>query len=72
MRIVPVLERVIIEQSPLLDGKATLVLGPASLVLGPEPLIGRQQVVLSRQDHPEHTLRVGTDGLRPFAVEPPH
>ena len=50
---------------------ATLVLGPASLVLGPEPLIGRQQVVLSRQDHPEHTLRVGTDGLRPFTVEPP-
>ncbi len=50
---------------------ATLVRGPSHLALGPEPLIGRQQVVLSRQDHPEHTLRVGTDGLRPFAVEPP-
>jgi general secretion pathway protein H len=50
---------------------ATLVLGPSTLVLGPEPLIGRQQVVLSQQDHPERMLRVGTDGLRPFAVEAP-
>ncbi|MBP6598948.1 MAG: prepilin-type N-terminal cleavage/methylation domain-containing protein [Giesbergeria sp.] len=41
----------------------------ASLVLGPEPLIGRQQVTLTLSIHPEQTLRVTTDGLRPFAVE---
>lgn len=48
---------------------ATSVRGPGSLVLGPEPLIGPQQVILSQSTHPEHALRVATDGLRPFAVE---
>ena len=47
----------------------TGVRGEASLVLGPEPLIGPQQVILSQSTHPEHALRVATDGLRPFAVE---
>ncbi len=48
----------------------TTVRGPATLQLGPEPLIGPQQVLLTHQAHPERTLRVATDGLRPFAVEP--
>ena len=48
---------------------ATSVRGPGSLVLGPEPLIGPQQVILTQSTHPEHALRVATDGLRPFAVE---
>ena len=43
--------------------------GGGSLVLGPEPLIGPQQVILTQSNHPEHALRVATDGLRPFAVE---
>ena len=44
------------------------VRGPGHLVLGPEPLIGPQQVILTQSGHPEHALRVATDGLRPFAV----
>lgn len=47
---------------------STRVRGPGSLVLGPEPLIGPQQVILVQPQHPEHALRVATDGLRPFAV----
>ena len=48
----------------------TTVRGPAILQLGPEPLIGPQQVVLVNQSHPERALRVVTDGVRPFTVEP--
>ena len=48
---------------------STGVRGPGTLVLGPEPLIGPQQVTLSQSTHPEHALRVVTDGLRPFSVE---
>ena len=48
---------------------STGVRGPGHLVLGPEPLIGPQQVILTQSTHPEHALRVATDGLRPFAVE---
>ena len=46
----------------------TRVLGNSVLVLGPEPLIGPQQVTLVQTSHPEHALRVATDGLRPFSV----
>ena len=48
----------------------TTVLAPTVLVLGPEPLIGPQQVLITHQAHPERTLRVATDGVRPFTVEP--
>ena len=48
---------------------STGVRGPGTLVLGPEPLIGPQQVTLVQSTHPEHALRVVTDGLRPFSVE---
>lgn len=49
----------------------TVVRGPspALLQLGPEPLIPPQQVLLTHQAHPEQTLRVFTDGVRPFTVE---
>ena len=47
---------------------STGVRGPGHLVLGSEPLIGPQQVILTQSGHPEHALRVATDGLRPFAV----
>ncbi|MES2939262.1 MAG: prepilin-type N-terminal cleavage/methylation domain-containing protein [Pseudomonadota bacterium] len=40
----------------------------APLVLGPEAVIGPQSVVLVSQAAPGRSLRVATDGLRPFAV----
>jgi len=46
----------------------TQVQGAVALQLGPEPIIGRQAVVLQSATHPERTLRIATDGLRPFAV----
>ena len=46
----------------------TSVAGTATLVLGPEPLIGRQSVLLVSQGQ---SLRVATDGLRPFVVTSP-
>lgn len=42
--------------------------GPAVLDLGPEPLIGPQSVTLVSQRHSGAGWRIGTDGLRPFAV----
>jgi general secretion pathway protein H len=42
--------------------------GPASLQLGPEPIIGKQSVTLSA-GATGRSLRVATDGLRPFAVQ---
>lgn len=49
---------------------STRVVGTSVLVLGPEPIIGQQAVVLVDADHPEHTLRIATDGLRPFRIAP--
>ena len=46
----------------------TQVIGPGVLVLGPDPVIPPQAVVLASAEHPEHALRIATDGLRPFAV----
>lgn len=46
----------------------TEVLGTGLLQLGPEPIIGRQQVVLGSTALPGRSLRIATDGLRPFAV----
>lgn len=42
--------------------------GAAAIVLGPEPIIGPQSVVLRSAVQPERSLRVTTDGLRPFRV----
>jgi general secretion pathway protein H len=46
----------------------TEVRGAAALQLGPEPIIGRQAVVLESSAAPGRSLRIATDGLRPFAV----
>jgi general secretion pathway protein H len=46
----------------------TQVVGPNTLVLGPEPIIAPQAVVLSNQSFPGRSLRVASDGLRPFEV----
>ena len=48
----------------------TRVRSGSPLQLGPEPIIGPQAVVLTSAEHPERSLRVATDGLRPFAVAP--
>ena len=47
----------------------TVVRGPAVLQLGPEPLIGPQQVLITHQSSPDRTLRIATDGVRPFSVD---
>ncbi|MBC7216440.1 MAG: prepilin-type N-terminal cleavage/methylation domain-containing protein [Burkholderiaceae bacterium] len=52
-----------------LDARTT-ALGADILLLGPEPLIAPQQVVLTRADLTGPALRVTTDGLHPFHVEP--
>ena len=38
------------------------------LNLGPEPVIGPQQVTLVNTEAPGRSLRLSTDGLRPFTV----
>jgi general secretion pathway protein H len=51
--------------------QTTQVRGPGLLQLGPEPFIGRQEVVLGSSALPGRSLRIATDGLRPFAVGAP-
>jgi general secretion pathway protein H len=46
----------------------TQAVGAAVLVLGPEPIIGPQSVEIESAVHRGRTLRVATDGLRPFAI----
>lgn len=48
------------------DGRAA-----GALQLGPDPIIAAQQVLLSSQAAPDRSLRIGTDGLRPFTVVAP-
>lgn len=48
--------------------ESTQVRGATTLQLGPEPIIGRQAVVLESTAAPGRSLRVATDGLRPFTV----
>ena len=48
--------------------QTTQVRGNAMLLLGPEPIIGRQGVELVSSALPGRSLRVATDGLRPFMV----
>lgn len=43
----------------------------AALQLGPDPIIAAQQVLLSSSGPPARSLRVGTDGLRPFTIVSP-
>lgn len=41
---------------------------PLRLNLGPEPVIGPQQLTLVNSEAPGRSLRLVTDGLRPFTV----
>ncbi|MES2876817.1 MAG: prepilin-type N-terminal cleavage/methylation domain-containing protein [Pseudomonadota bacterium] len=43
--------------------------GGPSLLLGPEPLIGPQAVVLVSRTQAGRTVRLATDGVRPFTVQ---
>ncbi len=49
-------------------GDTVQVAGPVVVVLGPEPVIGPQEVVLASRVLAGRSLRVVTDGLRPFRV----
>lgn len=42
---------------------------PNTLLLGPEPIIEPQGVTLFSSSEPTKTLRLATDGVRPFAVQ---
>ena len=48
--------------------EGTQVAGTSTLLLGPDPIIGKQAVVLVSSGVPGRSLRIATDGLRPFAV----
>jgi general secretion pathway protein H len=48
----------------------TRVVGRGVLVLGPEPVIGPQAVELASAQRPDRSLRIATDGVRPFQVAP--
>ncbi|MEJ8854474.1 prepilin-type N-terminal cleavage/methylation domain-containing protein [Variovorax robiniae] len=60
------LENGVTAQPSLANGQTT----PA-LLLGPDPIIAAQQVVLTTEGPPARSLRIATDGLRPFAVVSP-
>ncbi len=48
-------------------GEGVTVQDTALVTLGPEPIIARQQIVLLQGTR---SLRIFTDGLRPFSVDP--
>ena len=54
--------------------ESTRTVGAASLQLGPDPMIGAQEVQLidaSQTGNPQAaTVRIATDGLRPFSLQP--
>ncbi|TFZ03546.1 prepilin-type N-terminal cleavage/methylation domain-containing protein [Ramlibacter humi] len=47
----------------------TVVQDGGRIVLGPEPVIGPQEVVIGSSASPGNSLRIATDGVRPFGVE---
>ena|SRR5450830_1069490 len=57
-----------------LDPDTEVVGGAAAapLLLGPEPIIGPQAVVLVSRAQPGKSVRLATDGVRPFAIEAAH
>ncbi len=52
-----------------LDEATVVAAGPARIVLGPEPVIAPQALVLASGTAPGRSLRIATDGVRPFTVE---
>jgi general secretion pathway protein H len=43
--------------------------GGVTLLLGPEPIIGPQALVLVSRSQPGKSVRLATDGVRPFALQ---
>lgn len=43
--------------------------GAVTVVLGPDPIIGPQALVLVSRSQPGKSVRLATDGVRPFAVQ---
>jgi general secretion pathway protein H len=50
------------------DTQVAGVAGTVSLTLGPEPIIGPQEVTLVSSQAPGKSVRLTTDGVRPFAL----
>lgn len=48
----------------------TGVVATEAIALGPEPIIGPQSVQLYSRSHAQFRLRVVTDGIGPFTVQP--
>ncbi len=48
----------------------TAVAGDPTLLLGPEPIIGAQEVVLVSKAQAGRSVRLATDGVRAFALQP--
>jgi general secretion pathway protein H len=46
-----------------------MAVSQASVLLGPEPILAPQRIRLFMRTQPERSLQVGTDGIRPFAVQ---
>ena len=51
------------------DTQVAGVPGTVMLTLGPEPIIGPQELVLVSSSAPGKSVRVATDGVRPFALQ---
>lgn len=48
----------------------TGVAGEPRLTLGPDPIIGPQEVLLQSRRQPNRRVRLASDGVRPFSVQP--
>ena len=50
-------------------GNVNLLPNDGAVLLGPEPFVAAQSVVLSSRTQPDKQIRIGTDGVRPFAIQ---
>ena len=41
-----------------------------TVLLGPEPIVGAQAIEVVNSQRPQRAIRIATNGLRPFAVQP--
>ncbi len=58
-----------VDRAPALPGQGQPVATvPSVLLLGPEPIIEPQALVIISRSEPGKTVRLATDGVRPFAV----
>ena len=55
----------VLPRNPAIDSASL-----AALALGPEPVLSPQSVLLGSGQTPGNTVRVATDGVRPFAIVP--